>query len=83
MRLLSGHEEIYIAECEPQESKTLQSLAPGRSRRRCGISNPLIMDAACRGLTQHEDHERGITQEYVFTVGTFLVYGLYSPNLHL
>jgi hypothetical protein len=65
-RLPSGHDDFDLVERTRQEAKILkQPTARGQGIRR-GLRNPLIMSAASIGVTQKEDHERGVDQQHVF-----------------
>ena len=61
-RLLGGHDDLDVVECEGQETEILeQPAARGQGIRR-GIRDPLVVGAAGIGLTQEEDRERRVDE---------------------
>jgi len=60
------HDDFDLAERERQEAEILEPPTARRQGVRSGLGNPLIVGTARVGLTQKEDHERGIDQEHVF-----------------
>ena len=60
------HDHLHLVERERQEAEILEQPTARGQGVRGGIGNPLIVGTARVGLTQKEDHERGIDQEHVF-----------------
>jgi hypothetical protein len=64
--LLGRHDDLDLIERERQEAQVLEQPAPRGQGIRRGIRNPLIVGAAGIGLTQEEDGERRVDEQYVF-----------------
>jgi hypothetical protein len=65
-RLLGGHDDLDVVECEGQETEILeQSAARGQGIRR-GLRDPLVVGATPVGVAQKEDREGGIDQQHIF-----------------
>jgi hypothetical protein len=60
------HDDLHLVERERQEAEILEQPTARGQGVRGGIGNPLIVGTARVGLTQKEDRERGVDQEYVF-----------------
>ena len=60
------HDHLHLVERARQEAEILEQPTARGQGVRGGIGNPLIVGTARVGLTQQEDHERGIDQEHVF-----------------
>ena len=60
------HDHLHLVERECQEAEILEQPTARGQGVRGGIGNPLIVGTARVGLTQKEDHKRGIDQEHVF-----------------
>src|SRR5882672_1072495 len=59
------HDHLHLVERERQEAEILEQPTARGHGVRGGIGNPLIVGTARVGLTQKEDHKRGIDQEHV------------------
>ena len=64
--LLCWLEDLHALQREPLKAHVLQQLTPNWQWIRCGISHPLVMDAARLGLTQKYNTQRGVDQQEVF-----------------
>ena len=64
--LARRHDDLHLVERERQEAEILEQPTARGQGVRGGIGNPLIVGTARVGLTQKEDHERGVDQEHVF-----------------
>jgi hypothetical protein len=65
-RLLRRHAHLDLVERECQEAQIVEQPAPRGQRVRGCLGHPLIAGAAGIGVTQKENHDRGIDQQYVF-----------------
>jgi hypothetical protein len=60
------HDDLDVVQYERQEAEILEQPAPRGQRVQGHIGNPLIVDAAGRGLTQKENRECRVDQRHVF-----------------
>jgi hypothetical protein len=60
------HDHLHLVERERQEAEILEQPTARGQGVRGGIGHPLIVGTAHVGLTQKEDHQRGIDQEHGF-----------------
>src|SRR5712691_8249476 len=65
-RFLGGHEDRHLGEREGEKAQILQQPAPSGQGIRGGLGNPLVMDAASRGVAEEEDDEQGIDEQDIF-----------------
>ena len=65
-RFLGGYEDRHLGEREGEKAQILQQPAPSGQGIRGGLGNPLVMDAASRGVAEEEDDEQGIDQQNIF-----------------
>jgi hypothetical protein len=72
-RVPGRHDDLDMVERQRQEAQILEQAAPGRSGRRGGIGNPVVVGAAGIGVTQQEHRQRGIDQQHVFDRVAFLL----------
>jgi hypothetical protein len=65
-RLLRRHDHLDLVEGECQEAQILEQPAPCGQGVRGRLSNALIVRATGVGLTEKENHERGVDEQHVF-----------------
>jgi hypothetical protein len=64
-RFPGRHDDLDLVEREGQEAQILEQPACGGQGVRGRLGHALIMGATRRGVTQQEDHERGIDQQHI------------------
>jgi hypothetical protein len=60
------HEDLHVGQRERQEAQILQQPAPSGQGIWGGLGNPLVMEAASRGVAEEEDDEQGIDEQDIF-----------------
>jgi hypothetical protein len=82
---LHRHQDLHVRQRERHKAQILQQPAASRERIRCGIGNPLVVDAPANGFAEKQNRQRGVDQKNIlYRVILFLAtvtFGLFSSVL--